>query len=908
MGSSTPVVLRSANDAADEVRRQALISASESCYGVGGIIVENGTGKIIKAWGNRAQGRLKSGEYYPLDPSNHGEMQLVRWYYENQDQIKQELGYLPKPQQLTVVTSLDPCAMCAGGLCAAGFNVGVIAPDDSGGGVNWDSTARFDHVPDPIRDQLRSLFGYYSVYDVSYRSTYKGNPNLLFNSSNLSDLLYHANTAAFDDSAAAVKKVRDLARISLKDIHDPASLPAYDSTIVLLKNQFPEALKLRLSQKVDINQPGLPGSDIPYYRPSEELHLLLKQAVASEPGATNAVAMIDQFGNLLRIGVDTPSQGPIKTALFNAISDYSRFLFGLISEASDATTPEKYKQSTAYNYLSPANRVSYIYLRSPSGGLATTLKDLGLYGSANDGIIQYIEPPTLGTKSDFEQHVRALPIYYLQSEEITPLQTVPDYLNIIVENGNDDGPGSLRSAIERANLSGTYHSIRINTTQPIILKSELPAITSPIDLYYVNPNSKSTIDFAGTSGFKFAPTANGSSLKGLLIKGASDFGIDSQTSSLQLSELFFGDNGIGSNNKLGSIRNPGQFKGLNLEGWEAALGKISTDYNISSRFMDIKGANALVSTVRVDSEKELVRFGFKNTQIPLGVPSIFTYDPASQGALTSDIIEKYLTNGKSTFQLAGEPFGLQKVQNLERGHWLPVATLNDTAQTPLSLSSLQQTGNTIEAEFKLLMKTAKESTDTKLTDLLDKTYKFTWTLPSPSANTRSQQGELGLTYSKQATNNLKFGFYEVSDPLTGLVGGLLPTQVGYQEAAIAKSINDGLFVYDTSSMDGITGVGGRAARRNASDSTSATSLTLSAMDPHKSYGVVVTGFSGQPSLNRAFYTTYDSPNDNSIYPFKGFLLSDNRLALGIESDLAASRGDFSDLVLTLPDNFSLFKG
>lgn len=71
MSTTGSVVVRSANDVAEEVRRQALVSAGETCYGVGGIIVENKTGKIIKAWGNRAQGKLKSGEFYPLDPSNH---------------------------------------------------------------------------------------------------------------------------------------------------------------------------------------------------------------------------------------------------------------------------------------------------------------------------------------------------------------------------------------------------------------------------------------------------------------------------------------------------------------------------------------------------------------------------------------------------------------------------------------------------------------------------------------------------------------------------------------------------------------------------------------------------------------------------------------------------------------------
>lgn len=110
-----------------------------------------------------------------------------------------------------------------------------------------------------------------------------------------------------------------------------------------LQQRFPEALKLRLSEKADITDAGLTKVNNIYYRPTLELYQLLQKAVASEPGARNAVAMIDRFGNLLTIGIDKPSQGPIATVLLNAVSDYSRFLFNQISDASDSSVPFKYK-------------------------------------------------------------------------------------------------------------------------------------------------------------------------------------------------------------------------------------------------------------------------------------------------------------------------------------------------------------------------------------------------------------------------------------------------------------------------------------------------------------------------------------------------------------------------------------
>ena len=57
---------------------------------------------------------------------------------------------LPKPSELTVVTSLDPCAQCAGSLLAAGFNVGVVAFDDPSG-INYTFDCTYPDLPPDLR-------------------------------------------------------------------------------------------------------------------------------------------------------------------------------------------------------------------------------------------------------------------------------------------------------------------------------------------------------------------------------------------------------------------------------------------------------------------------------------------------------------------------------------------------------------------------------------------------------------------------------------------------------------------------------------------------------------------------------------------------------------------------------------
>ena len=172
------------SDIAKSTLDAASQAASAGTFGVGGILLDNLTGEIIHSMRNRVIERLQytnssgvkiQGASFPLDPTNHGERQMVSWYYENRGILN-----LKAPQDYTIATSLDPCAMCSGSLITAGFNVAVIAPDPEAG-TNWTDLADYPQLDYRLKTKLSDKFGYYGVSNqTGPRSIYQGSKNLIF--------------------------------------------------------------------------------------------------------------------------------------------------------------------------------------------------------------------------------------------------------------------------------------------------------------------------------------------------------------------------------------------------------------------------------------------------------------------------------------------------------------------------------------------------------------------------------------------------------------------------------------------------------------------------------------------------------------------------------------------------------
>lgn len=387
---------------ADEAASLALSMAQEAnrqgTFGVGGAIIENDTGRVIMTMHNKVLQPLGNGlgqllnKIYISDPTAHGERQLVYWYYENKKVLN-----LPEPSALTVVTSLDPCAMCAGTLMTSGFNVAVVAYDNFAG-VNWDMRATFPGYPITIQNKLQKYFGYYSVQ--SGRS-YSGAPGILYSNTPVSKSNTDGCAAVFNDN---VQRIRDASNASGLDPRDPSNQmvdPSLLSSSSAFRtnylSSFPDAFKIRLAN---------------YRRPDLALKTYLQNLVQQNVGAKNAVAFIDYYGNLLMASADRFDISPVATAFMTTVQNYSKLRFALVNNPETTTLAQKSLSNPKYG--------TFVFLYAPDGFSTNTLKDMGAYGSSMEGPIpvtspsnfQFYEDPQIGTFLDLRALISAMPPLY----------------------------------------------------------------------------------------------------------------------------------------------------------------------------------------------------------------------------------------------------------------------------------------------------------------------------------------------------------------------------------------------------------------------------------------------------------------------------------------------------------------
>jgi tRNA(Arg) A34 adenosine deaminase TadA len=114
--------VKAAEDAAGRVAVLAEKAARAGTFGVGGLLVDR-TGRV---WAEATNAVIQGG--LVSDPTAHAERQLVDWYCA----VGEKLG-LPSPSSLTIVTSLEPCAMCTGAILRAGFSAVAVAEDPQSG-------------------------------------------------------------------------------------------------------------------------------------------------------------------------------------------------------------------------------------------------------------------------------------------------------------------------------------------------------------------------------------------------------------------------------------------------------------------------------------------------------------------------------------------------------------------------------------------------------------------------------------------------------------------------------------------------------------------------------------------------------------------------------------------------------
>ena len=115
--------IHTAEEAASRAVVLAQIAAKQHTFGIGGILIDK-SGNIIAEATNSV---IRHNQIY--DPTAHVERQLVDWFID----ASHKHGLSTQPRDLTIVSSLDPCVMCAGAIMRSGIQAVAVAEDDEAG-------------------------------------------------------------------------------------------------------------------------------------------------------------------------------------------------------------------------------------------------------------------------------------------------------------------------------------------------------------------------------------------------------------------------------------------------------------------------------------------------------------------------------------------------------------------------------------------------------------------------------------------------------------------------------------------------------------------------------------------------------------------------------------------------------
>jgi cytosine deaminase len=352
---------------------EAIAAKTQGTFGVGGLMLDQ-HGNVLQSLHNNV---IKQGLIF--DPTAHGERQLIDWYYAERAKGRE----LPAPEDITIVTSLDPCCMCSGAILAGGFNVVVAAPDRNAG-VNFDESASFNALPEALRQQAAASFSYPAILGSSLyaRASSGATPKSFFIGKTISEPTQALCALVFEATSGEVMELfnTDLPQQQLKC---PLTLPPDHAIVHALKQLYPDALAYRCTP----------------HQPDVGLAPFLKQAMARDRehgGAGDAVALLDSFGNLLLCMPGRMTQSGIRSAFMETTRAYAQLRYKLMAGATAA------QQGEVRRYLGHPKDGTFVFARGPDAG-AVSFMNLGAYGSTMEG------PLPLKNPTQFQYVLPAMP-------------------------------------------------------------------------------------------------------------------------------------------------------------------------------------------------------------------------------------------------------------------------------------------------------------------------------------------------------------------------------------------------------------------------------------------------------------------------------------------------------------------
>ena len=377
---------------------EALAAKAQGTFGVGGLLLDQ-YGSVLKALRNNV---VRDGLIF--DPTAHGERQLIDWYFAERAKGRK----LPPPHDVTLVTSLDPCAMCAGAILAAGFNV-VVGANDPNAGINYDLHGAFPALPPGLRQAASDSFCYPAVLGSSgyARDSVGAAPKSFFIGKTIAEPTQALCSLALEATSGKVQALlnTDFPQAGLKD---PATLAPTHPIVRKLKSLYPNALALRCAP----------------HAPDAGLALFLLAAMEldrRQGGDGDAVALLDGFGNLLLCVPGRRTQSAICTAFMECTRQYAQLRYKLMFGASAEM------RESVRRYLAHPKEGTFVFARGPDAG-AQSFMDLGAYGSTMEGPLpannpaqcQYVLPRI--DERDLLALCGAMPPLYRDTIRIRPSQ------------------------------------------------------------------------------------------------------------------------------------------------------------------------------------------------------------------------------------------------------------------------------------------------------------------------------------------------------------------------------------------------------------------------------------------------------------------------------------------------------
>ena len=334
---------------------EAIAAKTQGTFGVGGVLLDQ-YGNVLKSLQNNV---VREGLIF--DPTAHGERQLIDWYFAERAAGRA----LPAPEDITIVTSLDPCAMCSGAILAAGFNV-VVAARDPNAGINYDASFNFAALPEGLREQARARFFYPAVKGASSfaRDSAGQPPGAFFIGKTIAEATQALCSLVFEATATKVHALLN-SEVAQDPLQDPATLPLHHRLVRTLKSLYPDALSYRCA-------PHAPDAGLAPYL------LRAMERDRQQGGEGDAVALLDSFGNLLLCAPGRRALSPVCTAFMECTRQYAQLRYTLMQGAGASA------QEEVRRYLAHPKEGTFVFARGPDLDAASFM-NLGAYGSTMEG-------------------------------------------------------------------------------------------------------------------------------------------------------------------------------------------------------------------------------------------------------------------------------------------------------------------------------------------------------------------------------------------------------------------------------------------------------------------------------------------------------------------------------------------